>query len=803
MPGCQYPGPNLHRLINWLQRKNDFKGIDSLFCLLFQVNEGDFNTCSCLRQLYLEAAVNDYVIKASPHHDYTLMEAIVHQIHDEWPETGSSTDWPESVEDLVEHIVEVKSYQISQNGMSAADKTNLAREIDDVQYGIFVSAVIFPYIVRSHGYKIYLYHSPGFKQEICSTPEFELGDEPAYIILGVSNHHFVSMKNVGLCKSLTDDCLEIQVLQHFQDQAATDRQAETVGYPQESCLQLEDIDQIYSVAPAEGNMPRYVLENDDFEELCFPDKFPYGKGGFKKDQKRQRKLSRRRYVNQRLLNVDPRFRQDLDYLFATQYLCDLEQVQVEKRIALKRTKGNVLEGKKVTAKTLKDPESMEGLIQSDRAYECLKKQRGGPPYLQVQQRKAFAMVKQLGIPTWFLSLSAADLYWPEFLRAIAIQDGKSYTEEQVMALTWQERCDLIRHNPVTAIRMFYHRINAFFTHFIHSSAQPLGHITDLMAKVEYQGRGTPHLHSLLWEENAPQYIEGNEENNDIVCRFIDKYISGKIPENDDHLRELVTTLQAHKHSNYCRRDGKCRFGKPDPPSNKTVIAEKPEDDKKIKDAQKLLEKVMKVFLSGEEPIELDELLKKAEVSETDYAVALTIAHSGHHIVLNKAPKDSYINNYNPDVLKAWEANTDLQYCLDPYSVIVYLLSYMLKDENAMGDLLRRVSKEIKDENIRKQMNVISAKFFGTREVCAQASAMNALSLKMFWKSRADIFVTTEPKESRVRMTKPTAELDLMEDDDDDIFVKGLHEKYSARPESMEDVCLASFAVNYTYHSTAR
>ncbi len=81
--------------------------------------------------------------------------------------------------------------------------------------------------------------------------------------------------------------------------------------------------------------------------------------------------------------------------------------------------------------------------------------------------------------------------------------------------------------------------------------------------------------------------------------------------------------------------------------------------------------------------------------------------------------------------------------------------------------------------------------------------MSALSLKMFWKSRADVFVSTEPKESRVRMTKPSAELELLKDDDDDIFVKGIHEKYSARPKSMEDVCLASFAVNYTYQTNAR
>ncbi len=95
---------------------------------------------------------------------------------------------------------------------------------------------------------------------------------------------------------------------------------------------------------------------------------------------------------------------------------------------------------------------------------------------------------------------------------------------------------------------------------------------------------------------------------------------------------------------------------------------------------------------------------------------------------------------------------------------------MLKDENSMGYLLRQVSKEIK-------------------EVCAQASAMSALCLKIFWKSRT--------MESCVRMVKPSAELELLEDDDD-VFVKEIHEKYSARPDTMDDVWLAS--LQWTIHT---
>ena len=46
-----------------------------------------------------------------------------------------------------------------------------------------------------------------------------------------------------------------------------------------------------------------------------------------------------------------------------------------------------------------------------------------------------AMAKQLGIPTWFKTLSCADLRWPELIQIIARTKGKNLTDEQVDALS--------------------------------------------------------------------------------------------------------------------------------------------------------------------------------------------------------------------------------------------------------------------------------------------------------------------------------------------------------------------------------
>ena len=50
--------------------------------------------------------------------------------------------------------------------------------------------------------------------------------------------------------------------------------------------------------------------------------------------------------------------------------------------------------------------------------------------------EVIAMAKQLGIPTWFMILSCADLRWPELFQIIARTQGKNnLADEEVDALS--------------------------------------------------------------------------------------------------------------------------------------------------------------------------------------------------------------------------------------------------------------------------------------------------------------------------------------------------------------------------------
>ena len=87
----------------------------------------------------------------------------------------------------------------------------------------------------------------------------------------------------------------------------------------------------------------------------------------------------------------------------------------------------------------------------------------------------------------------------------------------------------------------------FIYNFIKGSNYPIGKVDDFFYCVEFQQRGSPHIHGLFWIKNAPQY--GKDSANDIA-KFVDDYVSCKA--HSDELTDLVN-LQRHRHSKTCKK----------------------------------------------------------------------------------------------------------------------------------------------------------------------------------------------------------------------------------------------------------
>ena len=111
-----------------------------------------------------------------------------------------------------------------------------------------------------------------------------------------------------------------------------------------------------------------------------------------------------------------------------------------------------------------------------------------------------------------------------------------------------------------------------------------------------------------------------------------------------------------------------------------------------------------------EDISMDELLHKAGVTSDLYLCGLKIFSTENSVVMKRKPSESWINTYNPDIIRVWKANMDLQYIVDPYACVMYIAAYMLKSECSMGELLKQVSKECGSEGIRTQLRHLGSVF---------------------------------------------------------------------------------------------
>ena len=123
----------------------------------------------------------------------------------------------------------------------------------------------------------------------------------------------------------------------------------------------------------------------------------------------------------------------------------------------------------LTASRVKDQALLSQCVHKDKAYRFMKNIHGSPPYYQHTFYDLLAMIRQLRTPTWFFTLLAADLKWPDMIQTIAKQYGTRYTDEEVRrlaALSFKDKSNWLRRNPVTAAKHFQYRLNTLPRHVL-------------------------------------------------------------------------------------------------------------------------------------------------------------------------------------------------------------------------------------------------------------------------------------------------------------------------------------------------
>ena len=473
-----------------------------------------------------------------------------------------------------------------------------------------------------------------------------------------------------------------------------------------------------------------------------------------------------------------------------------------------------------------DSSSFQNLIFSDQAYLFVKNIPGSPSYWKRFMYEVIAMIKQLGPPSWWMTLSCADLRWNEIYKILSKLKGREMTDDEIAAMSNDEKCKMLNSNPVVVAKHFQFRLERLFKDLILSTSNPIGKVQYYAIRIELQFRGSPHAHCFIWVKDFPLLTE---ETTDSFVEFIDQHVQAYLsdPISEPELHQLVKMYQTHAHSETCRRykNLPCRFNFGHFFTNRTIVG-KPlashVNDKercdKLALRKTLLTKVKTVINETLNPSKketynpnrtIEDILHSLDITEKDYYEALsTAAGTDYELHLKHPPNSCFINNYNPSVLKAWQANIDLQPIYNHHKCVTYLCSYMSKGETQCSEAIRTASLEAKKSNLslKNTLKNIGAAFLSTREVSSQECVYRCLPELWLRKTfPGTIFINTDLPEKRIRMRKSQQQLSELEDDSTEIYNSNIIERYSDRPNrsymngafgQVDDLCLADFPSYY-------
>ena len=305
------------------------------------------------------------------------------------------------------------------------------------------------------------------------------------------------------------------------------------------------LDRVSKISVAPGETGKFKNWGDDvfLEEKCFPELFPFGIGGYLSSlmKSKEKSIGFAAYVKSRMMSADPKYRSNSTYLFFLLIVKELVQLKRCKQTYMRQAT-KLPNMTKATMKHIK----REDLSRYNRSYEVFKAMRGTSMYYEEAKRNVMAILRQNGSPTLFVTLSCAEYSWEGLLKEILeTVQNRVVTLDEVKKLTPQEKNQLISENVVQSTLHFQKRIEKelrlmtypeFFEDELHYK------VSSYYYRVEFQQRGAPHIHCLLWLQDsegkaAPTFWSTDEnrseEENSTKINDIEKIASSIISASED------------------------------------------------------------------------------------------------------------------------------------------------------------------------------------------------------------------------------------------------------------------------------
>ncbi|GFX43996.1 ATP-dependent DNA helicase [Trichonephila clavipes] len=413
----------------------------------------------------------------------------------------------------------------------------------------------------------------------------------------------------------------------------------------------------------------------------------------------------------------------------------------------------------ITRKMLEDRNFMDECI--DKNFVFLKSIPNSIQYWMTRKKDLFAMLRQLGKPTVFFTISANEIK-PKLLKILhGLSDSFKdiHAEDPLVNLNRSQRSHLVNEDPVTCCVYFNKLVDIIMAMLqAKMTYNPFGPywVLDYFLRIEFQHHGSPHAHVLLWLENNPH--EKISENMPKTIQLLTDLCS--VSRND--LPGELYANQVHKHTFTCTKRGEtsCRFGIPYWTMTETrVLLPLPKDKGRKNGLQTRATKLCKL-LEKKNYETLGEFLVDNNLTMVHYLDTIRATLRRPTVVFKRDLSEIYTNTFNPWIARTVCANSDLQFILEEYSCAAYVVEYVNKSKRGISNLHQELIK-IQEQNPEKEyveiMKQVGVKFLNTVEMSSQEAAWYLLRQPMSRSSREMSYIPTVWPQERHKLRKRKAE----------------------------------------------
>lgn len=381
------------------------------------------------------------------------------------------------------------------------------------------------------------------------------------------------------------------------------------------------------------------------------------------------------------------------------------------------------------------------------------KLRGHAAYWDRVKSELKAHIAVFGPPSWFVTLNPAESDWTEVLAI--------YQEIYGLQVTPSNIRDYVAKDPFFFCRHFQQRVRAMFSDIVLQPSGPLGNINHFMFRIEYQMRGTEHVHCVLWDSKSPKK---NATDKDIL-QYISSHVTARMPDQllEPALHKIIVGHQKHwdKHSKTCTRKfkfrgkiyTKCRFEFPRP------------------------------------------ALATARMNHAaEQFIGIPGSKAKPYSLARKAGEEQMINDYCPAISLAWKANTDVQYVFsDLHDIVSYICGYSTKSESSKeGGSVQATLREAMTSTdcFKAMMDLIRMRETGVLEMVDML-----MGHSMFEFDAGHIFINTNSEDKRHRFLLPKSK---MSKGNEKVYKENtVDEYYPKRNSGLEQVSFFSLMIQFT------